>query len=71
MPLIPTLPFCGLGASSIEGIVGVWLGRRLDSFALLCLELGGMSFSQGLLMAQLALVIQVSNTHEGQLHRGY
>ena len=68
---IPTLPFCGLGMSSIEGVMGVWLGRCLGSFALLCLEQGRMSFSQGLVMLQLALAIQVSNTHEGQLHRGY
>ena len=71
MPPIPTLPFCGLGVSSIKGVVGVWLGRRLGSFVLLRLKWGGMSFSQGLVMAQLALAIQVSNTHEGQLHRGY
>ena len=51
--------------------MGVWLGRHLGSFALLCLKRGRMSFSQGLVMAQLVLVIQVSNTHEGQLHRGY
>ena len=71
MPPIPTPSFCGLGASSIEGIVGVWLGRRLGSFALLCLEQGRMSFSQGLVMAQLALAIQVPNTRKGQLYRGY
>ena len=51
--------------------MGVWLGRHLGSFALLRLEQGRMSFSQGLVMAQLALAIQVSNTHKGQLHRGY
>ena len=51
--------------------MGVWLGRCLGSFALLCLKWGRMSFSKGLVMAQLALVIQVSNTHERQLHRGY
>ena len=65
MPLIPTLSFCGLGVSSIEGVMGVWLGRRLGSFTLLHLKWGRMSFSQGLVMAQLALVIQVSNTHKG------
>ena len=51
--------------------MGVWLGRHFGSFVLLSLERGRMSFSQGLVMAQLALAIQVSNTHEGQLHRGY
>ena len=51
--------------------MGVWLGRHLGLFVLLHLEWGRMSFSKGLVMAQLALVIQVSNTHEGQLHRGY
>ena len=70
-PPIPTLPFCGLGMSSIEGAVGVWLGRCLGSFALLHLKWGRMLFSQGLVMVQLVLAIQVSNTHKGQLHRGY
>ena len=55
--------------SSIEGIVGVWLGRCLGSFTLLRLKRGRMPFSKGLVMAQLVLAIQVSNTHEGQLHR--
>ena len=51
--------------------MGVWLGRCLGPFALLHLEWRRMSFSQGLVIAQPALVIQVSNTREGQLHRGY
>ena len=51
--------------------MGVWLGRHLGSFVLLHLEWGRMSFSQGLVMVQLVLVIQVSNTRKGQLHRGY
>ena len=51
--------------------MGDSLGRRLGSFALLHLEQGRMSLSQGLVMAQLALAIQVSNTHKEQLYRGY
>ena len=51
--------------------MGVWLGRHLGSFALLHLGWGRMSLSQGLVMAQLLLVIQVSNTRKGQLYRGY
>ena len=49
--------------------MGIWLGRHLGLFALLPLKQERMSLSQGLVMVRLA--IQVSNTHEGQLYRGY
>ena len=71
MSPVPTLLFCGLGASSIEGVMGVWLGRHLGSLALLCFQRGGLSFGQCLVMAPLALMVQVPNTCKGQLHGSY
>ena len=49
----------------------VWLGRHLGLLALLSFERGRLSFGQCLVMALLALAVQVSNTSKGQLHGGY
>ena len=70
-PTVPNLLLITLGASFIEGIMGVWLGRRLGSLALLYFEQGGLLFGQCFVMAPLVLVVQVSNTSKGQLNGGY
>ena len=52
-----TFSFFCLGASSIEGVMRVWLGRHLGSLALLSFEQGRLSFGQCLVMAPLALAV--------------
>ena len=61
-------PYC---ASSIKGVVGVWLARHLGLLVLLCFQRGGLSLGQCLVMALLVLTVQVPNTCEGQLHGSY
>ena len=68
MPTVLTLPFFCLGVSFVEGVIRVWLGRHLGPLTLLSFEWGRLSFGQCLVMAPLALAVQVSNTCKGQLH---